>query len=221
MHETTRLSFEEGTVNITLNSESLYEIAPPAYRPADYDNLVEACFTKKELEAISGGQTADLSLNLAISEDISDEFLKQQLDAAIQKEEASLGKLSEGMYIEFSAEKTAPGSPSESLSTLSDDVFIEIDVPLYLISEERSYWIMVSNMGEYVLLPDLDPEPDSITISTHNLGTGIILYQDPLDSLADNSETGSHPNIRHFLFAGIILLLALWIFLTHLHKNDM
>lgn len=220
MHETTHLSHDEGTVNITLNSESLYEIAAPAYRLVDYDAFLEACFTKKELELISGGQVADASINLTISEDIGDEVLKDQLSAARHKEEANQGVLSEAMYVELSAQKSVGDSSPEAISSLSEDMFLEMDIPLYLIQENRSYWVLMSNMGEAVLLPDIDSEPNTITISTHNIGTGIILYQDPLDSLSEASKEGFHLKGIHLLYAGIVLLLGVWLIITHLHKND-
>lgn len=220
MHETTHLSYMDGTVNITLDSESLTEIAAPAYRFDDYNSLVEACLTKKELDAVSGGATADLNVYCTITDDIADDVLKTQFSKAIEKEERDLGQLTEGMYIDLSAVKSTAGGAQELISNLSEDVTLVIDVPLYLISEDRSYWIMISNMGEFVLLPDIDNEPDTITISAHNLTTGLLLYQDPLDSLQSSQSESFTLKGRHFLLGGIIILLFAWFILTRLHKND-
>ena len=221
MSEITHIPYENGTVNITLNSESLYEVAAPDFRFNDYADFVEACFTKKELEAVSEGQTADITFNLTISDDLEDEMLKNHFSLAREREEASLGKLYEGMYVSMSAEKALGEGPGVSCNTLTEDALIEIDIPLYLRAEGRSYWIMVNNMGDCALLPDLDEEPDTVTVSTHNLSQGLLLYQDPLDSLESVLSKESHFQISYIFWGCIVLLLAAWLFIGHLHKKNM
>ena len=221
MHETTHIPYQDGTVNITPNSESLYEVVAPGFRFDDYADFVEACFTKKELETVSAGQNAEITFNLTISDEIEDEMLKNQFAQAREREEASIGKLYEGMYIGMCAEKAIGDAPTESCNTLTEDALIEIDIPLYLRAEGRSYWIMVNNMGDCVLLPDLDTEPDIITVSTHNLSQGVLLYQDPLDSLESGQSKEFRLQSRHFFWGAVALLFALWLFITYLHKKNM
>ena len=221
MHENAHIPYENGIVNITLNSESLYEVVAPGFRFDDYADFVEACFTKKELEVVSAGQTADITFNLTISDDLEDQMLKNQFAQAREREEASLGKLYEGMYINMSAEKALGDAPVVSCNTLTEDALIEIDIPLYLRAEGRSYWIMVSNMGDCVLLPDLDAEPDNITVSTHNLSQSVLLYQDPLDSLESGQAKESRFQISHIFWGGIVLLLAAWLVISYLYKKNM
>lgn len=221
MHETTHLSYEEGTVNITLNSESSFEVVAPNFRCDDYNSFVNAGFTKKELEAISGGQTADIIFDLTISEDIENEELKSWFAAGKEKQEPHVGRLSDGMYIQMSATKAIGDAPYETISTLSEDTLIEMEIPLYLRSQDRNYYIMISNMGDCVLLPDLDNEPETITFSTHNMTTGILLYLDPLEAREKGEAEKFRLQPHHLLWAGVVLLILAWIFITHFHKKNM
>lgn len=221
MHETTHFSYESGTVNITTNSESLFEVAATDFRFDNYKDFVEAGFTPKELSVISAGQSADITFNLTISADIENEELKSQLLSGKEKEEKNTGMLTEGLYMEMSASKAVGDAPSEPISTLSSDAVLEIDIPLYLRAKDRTYYVLINNMGDCVLLNDLDNEPDTIRISTHNLTTGILLYQDPLDALEGGEAEHFQLQGRHFLWGGIVLLLGLWFFITHLHKKNM
>ena len=67
MHETTQISYELGTVNIILNSESRIGQDAPNFRFTDYDQVLYSCFTPKELEQIAEGGSAELVLSLASS----------------------------------------------------------------------------------------------------------------------------------------------------------
>lgn len=217
--ETTHFSYKEGTVNISLSSESLTEVAAPSVRYEDPSLLVEACFTPKELETISSGEVADVSLFFTISDDIDNDSVKNQLTFARESEEVSLGKLTEGVFLDMSSYKSVGDGAGESLTSLSEDTLITIDIPLYLIAEDRSYWVLMDHMGECILMPDMDSEPNSITIATRSFGTGVILYQDPLDSLSQQHDNSFHISSKYFIMAGIVFLAVLWVIVDRLHKK--
>ncbi len=220
MHETTHFSYNNGTVNIQLGSDSLSEIAAPDFRFEDYNRLVKACFNTKQLQTISDGETADISFNLTLSDDIENSSIKSRLSKAREKEEATLGKLTESVYMDFSLNRSLSPETAEEPDSFYSDCTMQIDIPLYLISEGRSYWLMTEYMGKSVLLPDLDNEPDSITIEARSMTTGVLLYQDPLDSLTNEQAGTIHIQKRYFFIPGILLLIGLWFFINHLHKKS-
>lgn len=220
MHQVTNITYGEGTVNIVLDSSSQMEVVAPDFRFADYSSVVTACFTPKELERISEGENGLLTFYFVVSDSIEDESLFAQYSKAIEENKAQVGRLIEGIYVDVSATKTISDESESALLTLSSDVDVQMDIPLYLVGEGRSYFFLSSNMGNCKLIEDASPDADVLTISTNVMCPGMVLYQDIGDSLIERNDKSLKIKTQHLFVAGIVVLVVLWLFIDHVHKNN-
>lgn len=219
MHEVTHISYGDGGVDVVLDSSSQTSVAAPDFRFGDYTALVSSCFTPKELDRISEGNTAEITFYFVVTDEIEDELLQEQYQGAIAENEAQVGNLSEGILIDLSATKAIGGDVPSNLVSCSDDVELQMDVPLFLVKEDRSYYVLADNRGEMILLPDATPEADVLTVKTHNFCPGLLLYQDANESLIQKEDNRLHFDMRNVCFVGIVLLVVLWVFIDRLHKK--
>lgn len=219
MHQVTNISYGEGSVNIVLDSSSQMEVIAPEFRFGDYSSVVTSCFTQKELERISEGENALLTFYFVVSDEVEDEQLLAQYGKAIEESEEQIGRLTEGIYLDVSASKAISDDKESSLVTLFSDVDVQMDIPLYLIGEGRSYFFMSSNMGNCELIEDTSPDADVLTISTDIMCPGVILYQDIGDSLIERDDKTFKIKTTHLAIIGIAVLVILWVVLDKMHKN--
>ena len=219
MHQVTYISYGEGTVDIVLDSTSLTEVSAPEFRFGDYSKVVTSCFTQKELDRISKGENAQLTFNFVVSDQAADEGLMDEYSSAIAENETVLGNLNEGIYVDIDATKTIEDGDSVPLANMSSDVDLQVDIPLYLVNEDRAYYYLTNNMGEYKLVEDSTPDADVLTVNTDNLSSGLILYQDSIESLIDRREKITGISLQHVMVAGIVCLVGFWFFIDHFHRN--
>ncbi len=220
MHQVTNISYGEGSVNIVLDSSSQMEVTAPEFRFGDYSSVVTSCFTQKELERISEGENALLTFYFVVSDEVDDEQLLAQYSEAIEKNEEQIGRLTEGIYLDVKASKTISDDKENSLVTLSSAVDVQMDIPLYLIGEGRSYFFLSSNMGNCELIEDVSPDADVLTISTDIMCPGVVLYQDIGESLVERDDKVFSIKTTHLAIIGIAALVILWAVLDRLHKNS-
>ncbi|WP_029231593.1 hypothetical protein [Butyrivibrio sp. VCB2006] len=220
MHQVTHISYGEGTVDIVLDSSSLNEVTAPEFRFGDYSKVVTSCFTQKELDRISEGDNAQLTFYFVVSDKAEDELIEGEYSSAIEENEVVLGNLNEGIYVEIDASKAFEDGNEVPLGAMSSDVDIQMDIPLYLINEDRSYYYLSNNMGEYELFEDSTPDADVLTVNTNNISSGLILYQDISESLIDHSVKRPGISIQYVLVAGIVFMVGLWLFIDKCHKNS-
>ena len=220
MHEVTHISYGNGRVDVVLDSSSQTSIAAPNFRFGDYTTLVSSCFTPKELDRISEGNSAEITFYFVVTDEIEDEVLKLQYQDAIEQNETVIGNLNEGILIDVEAKKAIADDAPTNMISCANDVELQMDVPLFLIKENRSYFVLADKRGEFVLLPDATPDADVITVKTHSFVPGILLYQDPKESLLDKKDSSFRLDMRQVLFGGIVLLAILWVFIDYLHKKS-
>ena len=220
MHQVTNISYGEGTVNIVLDSSSQMEVVAPDFRFADYSSVVTACFTPKELDRISEGNSAEITFYFVVTDEIEDELLKSQYYDAIEQNETVIGNLNEGVLIDVAAKKVIGDDVPTDLVSCAEDVELQMDIPLFLIKEDRSYFVLADNRGEFVLMSDATPDADVLTLKTHSFVPGILLYQDPKESLLEKKDTGFRLDMRQVLFGGIVVLAVLWVFIDYMHKKS-
>ena len=219
MHEVTHISYGNGGVDVVLDSSSQTSVAAPNFRFGDYTALVSSCFTPKELDRISEGDTAEITFYFVVTDEIEEALIEDQYQEAISKNEETIGNLNEGMIIDVSATKAISDDEPTNLVTCSDEVELQMDIPQLMVKEDRSYYILADKRGEFVLLPDSTPEADVLTVETHSFVPGILLYQDAKESLLQRDDKTFSMDIRQVFFGGIVLLLILWVFIDHLHKK--
>ncbi len=218
MYETTQVTYGEGTITVTMSSESATEVAAPDIRFGSYDNAVRACFTAKELEAISDGQDAEVSFSFLMSDEIQDTGKLPLFEEAIEKESGKLGTLHYGVFFDVNASKTVGAEEPEALGGFYEDVEMQYDVPLFLVTGDREYFIMTEEMGACNLEQDVDIDADTLTVSTHDIGTTLLLYQTLNESLIPEKEQ-LHIRSQHLFAAGIIALVAMWLLIDRRYRK--
>lgn len=219
MQETTQLTYGTGTVTIMESSQSEIEVAAPDIRFGDYYKAVEACFTARELEEISEGSNAALEFRYSMTDKLDDEEEIQRFEEGIEKAEMLTGSLNSGVYFEVEAEKSVSGGEKSEIDTLYDEVEFQYEIPRYLVAENRAYYAMTNVMGVCELEKDVDEEADTLSISTRDIGTTLILYQ-------DGKENGSREHSRFaiktqylFLLAIVALVLVWWALERHNRRS--
>ena len=220
MHQVTHIVYGEGTVNVVLDSSSQTEVVAPEIRFGDYSEVVTSCFTQKELDRISEGETAQLTFYFVVSDEAEDETAMTQYANAIETNEEVLGNLNEGIYVDVKASKAISDEKDTAIVDLASNVDVQMDIPLYLIGEGRSYFFMSNRMGECELYEDSSPDADVLTVNTDTLCSGLVLYQDIDESLIERTEDVFKIKSQHLFVAGIAALVVLWIFVEHLHKKN-
>lgn len=218
MHEVTQISYGYGVVNIIMNSESTTEIPAPDIRFGDYKEAVKSCFTEKELKEIEAGGTAELTFDFVMMDEPSDISEAAVFDEAIQEAVNKNGILEKGVYFEAQGSKTVGDAETEELSFFYRDVEFQIDIPLYLVRDERDYYTMIDIMGECQLEKDIDKDADTITIATNDLGTTLVLYKD-VDTLSDDGNS-VRLNGNYIILAGIAALVLAWFSVDRLHRKE-
>ena len=218
MHEATQISYGYGVVNIIMNSESTTEIPAPDIRFGDYKETLKSCFTQKELKEIEDGGTAELTFNFVMMDELEDRQESDTFDAALQKAQKKSGTLEKGVYFEVEGTKTIGEGETTELTYFYSDMEFQMDVPLYLVKEGREYYAMTDVMGECHLTADADKDADTFTISTHDLGTTLILYQDMDPNAGDSGAI--HFNGNYVILAGLLALAIAWFSVDRLHRKE-
>ncbi len=209
MQETTQVTYGEGTVTLVVSTESETEVAAPDIRFGDYYQAVEASFTVRELEEISEGSSASLDFHYVMTDEPDDEEELAHFKSGIEKAEMLTGPLKSGVYFEVRAEKSIDGEEINPIETLYDDIEFQYEIPRYLVAEKRAYYAMTDVMGVCVLEEDVDKDADTLSVSTHNIGTTLILYQDGKDR-AKNDQSGFVLKTQHLFIAAIFALGLAW-----------
>lgn len=209
MQETTQVSYGEGSVTVVVSSESNTEVAAPDIRFGDYYRAVEACFTVKELQQISEGGSAVLDFKYVMTDELHAEEEAAGFEAGIEKAEMLTGPLNKGVYFEVEAAKSIGDEEANVVETLYDDIEFQYEIPRYLVAEKRAYYAMTDVMGVCVLEEDVDEDADTLSVSTHNVGTTLILYQDGKDR-AKSDQSGFVLKTQHLFIAAIFALGLAW-----------
>ncbi len=219
MHETTQVSYGDGTIMVIMSSESESEVAAPTIRFGDYNVAAQSCFTEKELSQIYSGEQAEVNIDFLMSDDAKSQEEHEQFFSNIPATSKGQEPYHEGVYIRIDANKEVGDEEAVSFDTFSEDVEMQLDIPLYMISENRSYYCMTNVMGVCDLLEDVDEDADTFTIRTHSLGSMLLLYR---DNVADNVSDKQIFRIssKHLFFACIIILVIIWCVIDRLHRKD-
>ena len=218
MYETTQIIYGEGTITVTMSSESVTEVTAPDIRFGSYKDAVMACFTSRELENIFSGQDAQVSFSFVMSDELSDASELPAFTQAMEENSKELGALHEGVYFDVAATKSIAGEETAELGSFYEDVEMQYEIPLYLTGEDRNYFIMTDVMGVCELARDTDKDADTLTISTHSIGTSLLLYQEKKESLVPE-KIGLHISSQHLFIGGIVVLALVWLFIDYSHRK--
>ena len=219
MYETTQVTYGDGTITVTMSSESTNGVNAPDIRFGDFNQAARCCFTEKELLEISEGESAALNFDFQMADKPLDEQEHQQFLEHIPVPEKGQQEYREGVYFDVEAVKAVGDEKAEPFSSFAEDVEMQIGIPLYLMSDDREYYLMTNVMGACDLLEDQDQGADTLAINTHNIGTMLILYQD-IPEGSNVQEKGIQISSRHLLAAGIVILVAIWFVIDRIHKTQ-
>ena len=219
MQETTQVSYGTGTITITESTQSEIEVAAPDIRFGDYHKAVEACFTAKELEEISEGSSAVLDFKYNMTDKPGDEDEAQSFKEGIEHAEMMTGPLQSGVYFEVEAVKSVGGEAANEIGALYDDVEFQYEIPRYLVAEKRVYYAMTNVMGVCGLEEDVDEAADTLSISTRDVGTTLILYQDGKNQNGQNNS-GFMIRKQYLFLMAIVALGLIWWALERRNKRS-
>ena len=73
-------------------------------------------------------------------------------------------------------------------------------------------------MGVCNLEKDIDIDADTLTVSTHDIGTTLLLYQAKNESLVQTKEKLQIKS-QHLFAAGIIVLVLAWFLIDRRHRK--
>lgn len=219
MYETTQIPYGDGTITVIMITESTTEVPASDIRFGRYLLASEACFTEKELEEIYEGDNAELRFYYVISDELDSKEEEQKFDEAISLAQENVGSLHKGFYYDVLATKTIGDDDPIAFNTFYDDVEMQLDIPLYLSSEGRDYFLMTNNMGAIELEKDIDHDAVTLSVSTKALGTSLLLYQDQDEALTQN-EGRFQIKSQYLFIAGIVVLAAIWIAMEVRHKRE-
>lgn len=217
MNETTQITYRSGTITITMDSASTYEVAVSNIRFGDYAEAAKSCFTDRELEQIADGAMAELKFDFVMCEAPEDPSEEELFLKEISEKESVVGPLHIGAYFKVEASKSISGSEPVAIRSFDRDVELQFDIPLYLVAEDREYFAMTNVMGECEFLVDADEEADTFSVNTHYIGTTVLLYQDSNEALLGKKE-GFHIRNQHLFIGGIVVLALLWWVVNKIHK---
>ncbi len=219
MHEVTHISYGHGRVDIVLDSDSVTKVAAPGFRFGDYAALVNSCFSEAELDRIGEGELAEITFYFVVSDEIDENVVYQLYGNAVAANEKKYGELHEGIQIDLTASKSIADDDPIILTSIEKTVDIQMDIPLFLVKEDRYYYYLTDKSGGYTFMEDATPDADVLTVKTNVFAPGMLLYQDAVESLVPHDDKSFKLEMRHLLFAGIIVLICLWFFVDHVHKK--
>ena len=219
MRESTQITYGDGIVSVELISESMSEIPAPTVRFGDYEQVLESCFTQKELQEIYEGDHANLTFSFTMSDNPREISEYDTLSTAVTDSAKELGKLSEGVIVKMSAIKSVGTGEEISLDNLSEDVDLQVEIPLYLIKDNREYYWITDSLGACRLYKDQDAEADTLSINTSSIGTSMLLYKDAIQGTTTEEDTGFYIKPQYVFVFIIVLLLALWHYVMGIYKG--
>ncbi len=202
-----------------MNSESTNEIKAPNIRIGDYQQALKAGFTTKELGEIQNGASAEVTMNFTLLDELPISEQEENFEKSLHEYEKTLWKLNGGVFIDIHASRSMDGYEYTDFDNLYEDIEIQLDIPLYLVAENRNYYLITDIMGSCELLDDVDEEADTLSVSTHYLGTSMMIYQDEKDMLV-RKENKIRVKTQYLIIGGIVILLLGWWAVEKLYRRD-
>lgn len=219
MNESTQLSYGNGYIIVDIESESITEVAPTGIRLGDYNEVATACFTEKELEMISEGATAHLEFGFVMSDELATAEAAQAFDETLVVSEERYGDMSTGVYYEVTLEKAVGDEDFARVEELFEEIEFLYEIPLYLYSPDKYYYMMTYSNGGCDFCADLDTESDDLTIRADRIGNAVMLVQDQEDRLVDGKAQGPKVGAGYLFIGGIAVLAFIWWSMDHFRKN--
>lgn len=158
--------------------------APQATLPQSRAELEAAVLNDADRAALAQGQ--DVAITLAI---------KPIFPAAqeIAQMQSALDGHVIGLYLDISLFKQVGDGQPEGITRASHPLRIVLEIPEDLRAKDRAFSILRMHEGKVTVLPDLDDNPNTITIETDRFSTYALTYAQAGPVLSPTPAPGSTP----------------------------
>ena len=157
--------------------------------------LMKAVFTSEELERITESDNIKIVLDIRDGKDI---VSSNDMAAAQTAAESSGCKLAQ--YLDITLFKVMNGA-EEKITKTSGEITVTLTIPENLRENGASYFLIRVHEGETDVLPDLDSNPDTITVKTDRFSAYALAYKE--DDPDKNKNTGVDSHIGLFITLGV------------------
>ncbi len=181
---------------------------------ADTVAVANAVLTPEQIQLVGGGETIEIRVDVKdISETVPGQD-KEIIENGLAECRKKLPDLTLGMYVDISMFIKVGEGGWNAVTSTKEPVDVVIGIPETLKAEGREFTIIRSHDGTYTLLPDLDDNPDTITISTDLFSAYAIAYEQA-DQTDGNGKCGlchicpTFFGICYFIWLAVILAVLL------------
>ena len=171
--ENAALVIESGAVTVTVNN---VDEAACAAKVANTAAVAGAVLTQEELVTAVAGAGIEIRIDVARMEDVP-LVDAQVIEQGVEAYQDIFPDMNMGMYIDISMFMRKGSGDWNAVHTTNEPIEIVLDIPQELMSLSADFYILRAHEGAYLLLEDLDDNPDTITIRTEAFSTYAITYQ--------------------------------------------
>lgn len=172
----------------------------------DKEDVADKVVTEEEKKIVDDG--GEIIVRLKVTDDDKkkdkdkDEPLKRVIDK-LKKENPDKPKIKFETYIDLKLEKKINGGEWQRILESGGEIEVRIDIPEKLRGKGKQFAIARLDGDEYVILKDIDNDPNSITIMTGDFDTDYVLI-----SIGENAIP-LIGNIHDCFWHWIILLMLI------------
>ncbi len=186
--------------------------------------VANAVLTPEQIELVGGGGTIEILIDV---KDITDSVPlkdKEIIGEGIEAGRKDHPGLTLGMYIDISMFIKIGTDDWNAITRTEEPVDVVIGIPETLKADGREFTIIRSHDGDYALLPDLDADPDNITVSTNLFSAYAIAYEQADGNLRCGlcHICPTFFGICYFIWLAVIVavFLIIWILVWRRKKEE-
>lgn len=167
------LTVDKGAVVLTVNNVNEKECTVKIEDAAAAVNII---LSEDEKKLASEGEVIEIRMDVEHVENISRSDLKTVMKGMEAGRDKILG-LTMGMYTDISVYKRISGGEWTAVHETPEPVQIMIYVPEDLKMLSADFYVIRAHEGEYLLLKDMDDDPERITIETDRFSVYAVAYK--------------------------------------------
>ncbi len=194
---------------------------------ADTVAVANAALSPEQIQLVNDGETIEVRIDVKdISSTVSGRD-KEIIESGLAEYRKEMPDLTLGMYVDISMFVRNGNGSWNAVTVTEEPVEVVIGIPEELKGKGRKFYIIRSHDGTYALLPDLDDNPDTITVSTNLFSAYAIAYEQA-DQTDGNLRCGlchicpTFLGICYFIWIAVIVaaLLLIWIVIWRKRKGE-
>ena len=161
--------YGKGSIDVSVNGAGILT--------SDLEEILKACFTEEDLNAIKAGQEVEIRISILLNEDVDKDALKEIKEAYKLCAKEIDGLVYAGMY-DVIVEHRVMGQEWSKLHELNEEIQLTVEIPEEIRAAGRTYFMMRNHEGTCNLLPDVDTDVNTITIRSAEFSIYTIMYTD-------------------------------------------